>query len=362
MSIQRLPNGRWQVRYRDGTKHRAKNFDRKVDAATFEREILARLAMGDYIPAERSKLTLAAWSEQWLLSAHDLRPGTVDAYRAALAHILPALGHLQLARITPEDIDAYMADKLTQGLAPSTVHRHYRTLRRMLKVAVQRDRLRRSPMDGGRVKAPRIPTGEIRFLTAAQVEALAATAGLERWRTLVLVAGYGGLRWGELAGLRARRVDLTGRRVQVVEQLDLTGRRVSEPKTAAGRRWVTLPASVVDELADHIDGKGGDDLVWTAPAGGPLVHRNFMRRWHPACIKLSLGGCTPHDLRHTAVALAIAEGAHPKAIQERMGHSSITVTLDRYGHLFEGMDATIAGKLDDTRGKALAERRKLRVV
>jgi integrase len=362
VSIHKQANGRWQVRYRDGDRQRGKTFRTKGLAAEFEREVLARLSMGDYLPPDRGQTTLAQWSEQWLIASHDLRPATVDAYTAALAHIVPALGHLPLARVTPEHIDAYMAAKTAEGLAPSTVHRHYRTLRRMFKVAVQRDKIRRSPMDGGRVKPPRIPKTEIQFLTAGQLEALAAAKTLAPWRTLVLVAGWGGLRWGELAGLRVQRVDVGGCRVQVVEQLDLKGQRVSEPKTSAGRRWVTLPESVVAELATHIGDKAPTDLAWTAPAGGPLVHRNFMRIWHPACEALGLAGVTPHDLRHTAVALAIAEGAHIKAIQQRMGHTSVTVTLDTYGHLLEGFDDRLATKLDDTRSAALTALRKLRVV
>lgn len=358
MSIHRQANGRWQVRYRDGVRQRGKTFRTKTLAAEFEREVLARLAMGDYLPPDRGKLTLADWSNQWLAGAHNLRPATVDAYQAALRHILPELGELSLTAVTPERVDEYLQAKARE-LSPSTVHRHYRTLRRVFKVAVQRDKLRRSPMDS--VAAPRIPASEIQFLTAVQLEQLAAVPALARWRTLVLVAGWGGLRWGELAGLRVQRVDEVGRRVHVVEQMDLTGRRVSEPKTAAGRRWVTLPESVVAELTDHIAGRSPSDLVWTAPAGGALAHRNFMRTWHPACASVGLAGVTPHDLRHTAVALAIAEGAHPKAIQARMGHSSITVTLDRYGHLFPEVDTTIAGRLDDTRRAALAEPR-LRVV
>ena len=75
---------------------------------------------------------------------------------------------------------------------------------------------------------------------------------------------------------------------------------------------------------------------------------NFARRvWRPATTALELDGLRFHDLRHTAVALAISQGAHPKALQERMGHSSVTVTLDRYGHLYEGLDGNIATSLDD---------------
>lgn len=100
-------------------------------------------------------------------------------------------------------------------------------------------------------------------------------------------------------------------------------------------------------------------IVFPSPLGEPLRRSNFTRRvWTPATDALGLQGLRFHDLRHTAVALAIRQGAHPKAIQERMGHSSVTVTLDRYGHLYEGLDGRIADGLDEllreSRGLAAA--------
>lgn len=89
-------------------------------------------------------------------------------------------------------------------------------------------------------------------------------------------------------------------------------------------------------------------LVFPTPLGEPMRRSNFARRvWAPAVEKLGLDGLRFHDLRHTAVALAISKGAHPKALQERMGHSSVTVTLDRYGHLYDGLDGQIADALDE---------------
>ena len=367
MSIQRTPERTWQVRWRDANgRQRSRTFKKKVDAERFERETLVDQGRGTWIDPDLGGISVEAWSEMWLAGARNLKPRSLAAYEECLRRILPALGDKRLNRITDNDIDTFLTD-LGAEVGPSTVHRHYRTLRRMFRVAVQRGRIPRSPVDP--VEEPRIPEEEMRFLTATELETLASTISAP-YRTLVLVAGWGGLRWGELAALRCERVDVERSRVHVVTQLDQSGTVESEPKSRAGRRWVTVPESVMADLADHIDGRTG--LVWTAPAGGPLRHGNFLRRdFYPAAIACGLGkrpdrgryeGVSPHDLRHTAAALAIGRGVHPKSLQMRMGHAKIAVTLDTYGHLFPNMDEDLGHQLDETRSKALSELRKLRAV
>ena len=130
-------------------------------------------------------------------------------------------------------------------------------------------------------------------------------------------------------------------------------------KTKESRRVVTIPAFLADELGQHPSGSGAtDDLVFPAPEGGYLRRANFRRRlWAPAVERAGISPApTFHHLRHTAVALAIAQGAHPKAIQSRMGHASITTTLNLYGHLFPSLDVELAERLDDVRAEALAAR------
>lgn len=122
------------------------------------------------------------------------------------------------------------------------------------------------------------------------------------------------------------------------------------PKTTAGRRAVSIPQSLADLLEQQLQRPEVicSGLVFPTPLGEPARRSNFGNRvWMPATRAVGLTGLRFHDLRHTAVALAIAQGAPPKAIQERMGHSSVVVTLDRYGHLFEGLDTDIADGLDD---------------
>jgi integrase len=135
--------------------------------------------------------------------------------------------------------------------------------------------------------------------------------------------------------------------------------QIGPPKTRASRRTVGLPRAVVDALAEHL-APGGQpaDFVFTGPQGGPLRVAGFRyRMWRPATKQAGLEGLRIHDLRHTAVALWIAAGASPKEVAVRAGHSSVSFTLDRYGHLYPESDASLRDRLDTffTEGQAVEE-------
>jgi integrase len=210
------------------------------------------------------------------------------------------------------------------------------------------------------------------FLNAEQVRTL-AEATPQHYRLFVYMAAYTGLRASELAGLRRKDVDLLRGVVQVrlpLKALDVerpdgtTGPVFGTPKNGKPRT-VTLPKFLRAMLADHLagpipGGAGADALVFTSPEGGVHRHGLFMRRVFKPTIKgnkkrkikpalpAELHALRFHDLRHTCASLLIAQGAHPKIIQERLGHASITTTMNRYGHLFDGLDAMLIDGLDAT--------------
>jgi len=191
----------------------------------------------------------------------------------------------------------------------------------------------------------------MRFLSPAE-PVLFLDAVDDHYKVLIRTAAYAGLRWGELAGLRVSRVDPLRRTVTVVGQLnELNGTLTyGPPKTAAGRRSVSLPAFLADSLAEQVAGRAEPGLTGLCSrrrsAGRCDGRTSGAEHRCPLPNAAGLDGLRFHDVRRTAVALAIAQGGHAKAIQERMGHSSVTVTLDRYGHLFEGLDERIAEGLD----------------
>jgi integrase len=351
-SIQRrVRNGRvsYRVRYRDPAgRQRSRVFVRKADAQRFLSETENAKLKGTWTDPALGRVRLGDWLEEWWATTTNLRPSTAarDADYVRL-YIGPRFAGMPLAAISQRDVRAWVAHLSARGLAPATVQKAYQLLGKVMGAAVDAGMLAQSPCR--RVPLPKVEREEMRFLTPAEIAAL-ADAIAPRYRALVLVGAYGGLRIGELAGLRRGRVDLLRGTVEVAEVLtEVRGELFTgPPKTRAGRRRVGLPQGVTRELAQHLGTPGSqDDLVFTAPQGGPLRLTVFRTRvWRPATSAAGLDGLRIHDLRHTAVALWIAARANPKEVSTRAGHASVSFTLDRYGHLFPEADEALRDRLD----------------
>lgn len=355
-SIRKQPNTRWKVTYwtPDGLAQRSKTFDRKVDAERFAAKVETTKADGDWVDPRRGRITLGEWVEQWWPTIVHLSPSTRATRRAILdRHVLPRFGRVQLGRITHTSVATWVADLHASGLAPATVEKCHQVLSRVLQGAVDAGVLSRNV--AVKVVRPRVHQQEMRFLNAEQITDLAA-AHPERYRALVLTAAYGGFRFGELTGLRRRRIDPSGR-VRVEETcVEVAGDlHWGAPKTDAGRRTVALPGFVAKMLRDHEarwSQLGPDGLVFTGSDGGPLRRSNYRNRvWLPALKRTGLEGLRFHDLRHTAVALWVRAGANALEVKRRAGHTRSTFTLDRYGHLFPDADDGLASRLDSLYGE-----------
>jgi integrase len=158
------------------------------------------------------------------------------------------------------------------------------------------------------------------------------------------------MRWGEAVGLKVKAVDLFAKQATVFEQLQElpnTAELVwTSPKSKMSRRTVPLPAYVVDALVPLISGRERDQVVFTAALGGLVRYRVFWRTWSKVTEQAGLAGLRIHDLRHTHAAWLISAGIPLTAIQRRLGHASIAMTSDRYGHLMPVVDANIVAALD----------------
>ena len=266
--------------------------------------------------------------------------------------VIPHLGELELRHVTVEVLDEWVhhLDEI-EGKAPATVRKAFQLAGAVLDRAVTLRKIPANPARVGEaVSLPAMDDNEMRFLSPAEVHEL-ADAVPARYRALILTAAYTGLRWGELAGLRAKQLNLADKRLTVSESLsEVRGTHTFKaPKTAASRRTVALPSSLVEVLTAHLKKHPavGNGLVFTDPEGGPLRRTNFRGRvWVPAVAKTVGIPCRFHDLRHTHAAWLVAQGSHPKTIQARLGHASITTTLNVYGHLMPGMDEAAADALD----------------
>jgi integrase len=265
--------------------------------------------------------------------------------------VLPHLGRLPVAAIQPSDLEAWVAGLMAAGKAPATVRKAWQIASGVLRVAVRDRLLAASPARD--VQLPRVESDQPRALTVDEVMKLAESID-PRYRALVLVGAFGGLRIGELAGLVVGDFDPLRRQIHIRRTAsDLSGRIVvGPPKTPKSRRTVVLPRFVADELSAHLREMGANtptDLIFPAPERGSLRRTNWTRRfWKPALeragLEMDLGS---HSLRHSQVALLIAQGEHPKVIAERLGHSSVRTVLDVYGHLYEGADEAAAERLDE---------------
>jgi integrase len=357
--IRRTDSGGWQVRYRDPTgRERARNFRRKTDAEKFSVTVETDKIRGRWADPRLAKITVSEWLPTWQASRVHLRPSTRTLSESLLRnHVLPYFGDRRIGSVTPTDVQGFVAHLEEKGLAASTIRQCYLLVAGLFSSALDSDIIVRSPCRG--VNLPKGSKSEMRFLTADEVSDLASVID-ERYRALVLTAAYAGCRFGELAGLKINRLDLMRQTLTVTEALsEVRGKvRLAPPKTAAARRQLALPKFLTDELNHHLAtwSPSGEGFVFTAPQGGPLVRRNFRRRaWLPA-VRRSVGEPMRfHDLRHTHAAMLIAQGEHPKVIQNRLGHSSINVTLDTYGHLFEGLDEAAAERLDAAYAHVLAD-------
>lgn len=355
MSVTRRPNGKWRARYRDASgKEHARHFDRKVDAERWLASMKTALARGEWVDPALARVTVGEWAKRWLDNQVHLKPSTRERYASLLRmQVLPVWERVPLSAVTHADVGEWVRRMSQAGLAPSTVRQAHRVFSLLLALAVRDGRLTRNVAAG--VRLPRVGRAEKVFLTHAQVAELAAAA--EPYGLIVRVLAYTGLRWGELAALRVRRVDLVRRRLLVAESVtEVNGRAVfGTPKTHQ-RRSVPLPRFLVEPMAAQIAGRAGDELVFTSPGGGVLRNNNFRRRvFDRAAASVGLAGLTPHELRHTAASLAVAEGANVKAVQRMLGHASAAMTLDVYADLFEDDLDQVADRLDRAAARAAAD-------
>lgn len=364
--VRKFPSGRWQASYTDertGERIAAPDtFTTKSDADLWLATIAADRSRGRLGDHRLSQRLFQEWADEWLSGLH-VKPKTLVSYESSLRnHVLPVFAGRPVGTITYRDAKQFVSGLAAKQLAPGTIGEARKVLRMVLQEALRADAIARNPADGLRV--PRGPRQEMVFLTSDQVFALAhAVANPPRptrhpqlcwpaYGLLVRFAAFTGLRAGEIGALRIGRIDPDGRWVEVAESAEeVHGQLVYGPPKTYARRRVEIPGGLASELSQHLAERPNatDSFVFTAPDGGPLRHSNFYRRhYKPAVSRADLDPRTRfHDLRHTAAAMMIGQGAHLLVVKERLGHSSISVTADRYGHLYPSLSAALTSQLED---------------
>ncbi|WP_232506541.1 tyrosine-type recombinase/integrase [Microlunatus flavus] len=301
-------------------------------------------------------MPLREWVSDWLPTRHDLRATTSARLEMTMAkQVLPRFGDAPLQRITNAEVRRWVSDLLAGGLSAASTRKAVFALRQALEAAIADGRILHNPAD--KVPLPSERQKRPRFLSQTEVERLVAELPA-RDRALVLVGAYGGLRWGEAAGLRRRNIDALRSRIRVEGTAVQLGGRITldnEPKTERSKRSVPIARSVMrriqEHLDEHVDGSP-ESLVFTAPGGGPLFRAWSQNTLAPAARRAGLEGLTFHGLRHSFVAIMVAAGCNVREVSEWAGHNSVAFTLTRYGGLYEdGSDAAV-DRLDALLGPA----------
>jgi integrase len=333
----------WEVRYRDPQRRdRSKTFRTRAEAEAFADAVTTDIGRGHFLDPRLGKKTFGEWADEWLEAREpEIKPTTLMSYRGLLdVHLVPSFGRTPMSRIRPLDVQRFLAKMADSGLSRSRLRQARQLLSAILNAAVDNGYIGRNPVPHDRLKG-KDPRRDQHPLTFEQVHDV-ANAVPDRYRALIYVLAYGGLRWGEAAALRRSSCNLLRNRLEVRESVSEVagGLHYGPPKTHQ-TRTVVVPEPVKDLLAAHlakyVDNKDADALVFTTENETHVWISSFRRRvWWPALDTAGIPRiATIKDLRHTCASLMHAAGRSAKEVKEQLGHSTIAMTLDTYTHLFE---------------------------
>ena len=409
-SITKRSDGRWMARvdlgWQDGKRCRKTLYGRnRREVQDKLRETLHRTEHGMLPVPERE--TVGTYLLRWLDSKKGgLRSRTYTSYEQVVhAHLVPGLGRVRLAKLTPQDVATWLSRHQANGASGRTARYARAVLRAALNQALRWELVARNA--AALTDPPRYRAREIQPLTPDQAKDLLAAVVGHRLEALVSVGLGLGLRLGEALGLRWDAVDLeagvlsvrqtleraggdpvarrrlTAERRRLLDELDAASSRLArepvaarlvevrkqlkavqttvqfaEPKTKRSRRTITIPRIVIDALHTHRARQLEErfeagarwcesGLVFVSSVGTPLDARNLSRMFKAALREAGLPAIRYHDLRHTAATLLLAQGVDPRTIMETLGHSQISLTLNTYAHVVPALQREAAVKMHE---------------
>jgi len=339
----------------------------KKDAEKELRRLLRAVDTGEHV--DPTRMTVGQWLADWLHStAGEVAPRTHETYSDLVNHyLIPALGNVPIVKLTPHHLQGAYArwatggrrDGKPGGLSALTRRHLHRVLSTALTRAVEQQVIARNPCDAFKKRLPKVERRKMSAITAEQSARLLGAIRDHRVYWPALIALATGMRRGEILGLRWGHVDLDRGVVSVVESLEKTraGLRFKPPKSGKGRA-VALPAFAIDELrrlkreqAQALlrigIGQDRDTLVCARADGSAMLPTSLTHEFAKfADCAEGVPRIRFHDLRHSHAAQLLAAGVHPKVAQERLGHSTISMTLDLYSHVSDTMQEDAAARLD----------------
>lgn len=339
----------------------------KKDAEKRLAELLHQLDTGTFM--KPGKTTLAEFLERWLKDYvwSNLAPKTAEGYEHIVRrHLIPSLGNILLTQLKPEHLHRYYSQKLSSGrcdgkggLSPKTVRHHHITLHNALQTALQWGLIMRNPADA--VTAPRVQRHEMQTWNEDDIKRFLNAAKDSEYYPIFYLALFTGMRRSEILALRWSDIDFIYSQVYMSRSLHhlRDGSIIfRQPKTAKGNRTIALPPSAVLAFEDYRRKQEGlcllagkpltdNDLVFRHIDGKPFLPDTVTHAWIKLVRRTGLKSIRLHDARHTHASLMLKQGIHPKVVQERLGHSSIQITLDTYSHVAPGLQEAAAKKFDE---------------
>lgn len=325
--------------------------------------LIAELDGGQYI--EPAKTTVREYFERWLKHEKaNVSPKTHSRYEELLMkNVAPVLGSVTLNKLTASKIDAAWSQLLESGrrngkggLSPRTVHHCRRVMLTAMEQAVKWDLLKKNPVSITR--PPKVERAKMEAYGAAQTGEMLSALKDTRMHIPALLAALCGLRRGEILALRWHHIDFVSAVMAVRESAEQVGTEVRYKTPKSGKaRTVALSSSVIEELRRHRVAQAEEQLklgirpdadafVVAQIDGKPIKPNSLTHEWTRQIAKTALPQIRFHDLRHSHATQLLAAGVHPKIASERLGHSTIGITLDLYSHVMPGMQANAAEQVD----------------
>ncbi|MPZ14301.1 MAG: tyrosine-type recombinase/integrase [Chloroflexi bacterium] len=357
-SVSKVSDGNWQfvvdVPRSGGARRQMRRRGFRTKKAA-EDTLLEVLRATDQYHVGRGDQTVEGFSVGWLPTLVDVEADTrAEHERELRLRIIPHIGGHKMA-----DVTAHLVEEMygRLGVSPYVVYRTHSTLRRMFRDAVRWRVIATSPIPDAR--RPKIRRVEHPTFSADELSTVLAALEGDRWSALWRLASMSGMRRGELVGLRWGDVDFEGASVHVRRTVRKSG-EVAEPKSQTGARRISLDSITVDALrvwrrrvmteAAEYPGRSWepDGWIWAWEDGGRVRPGYVTQAWVRIRRRLGLpDGVRLHDLRHGYATMALQRGVHPRVVQQRLGHSSVSTTLDVYSHVVEGMDRAAADLIGD---------------
>jgi integrase len=311
---------------------------------------------------QRSKQTVADFLTAWLEDSVKLtnRAGTYRSYEWIVrVHLIPGLGKLTLEKLNPQVLQAFTTGRSKAGLSPATVKHINATLRAALSQAEEWELVDRNVAK--LVKLPRAQKYKPTFLSPEQAKAFLLFTADHPQEALFSVALSLGLRRGEIVGLRWQDIDFAAGMLRVTHSLERikgSGLQLGDPKSAKAQRLLRLPQVCILALARQKENqriarewcgakwKEGD-FVFTTSVGTPMQPEMVTREFKAIIAASGLPDMRLHDLRHSCATLLLAQGVHPKLVQETLGHSTYQLTMDTYSHMIPQLRNEVADRMDE---------------